>query len=190
MAEMRKITALWTGLSGLPGTTTMYFDASALELGDLLTGLDLFWSRICSGFGTSSQGLRTGLTITLESDVPVVESSTGEIVGFQTISELHQYHGNGTAEPLPPATQALIEWQTGSVVAGRRLRGRTFIGGLTEDHSDNGVPKATWASTLAAEAVTLSAESMEIFSPTHLVEHGCTGATVWNQFAVLRSRRD
>jgi hypothetical protein len=168
----------------------MYFQDDALELGDLLTGLDAFWHAIVTGGSTSSQGLVTGTTITLEPDVPIIDSATGGIVGFETISETHQYVGNGTAEPLPPATQLLIEWQTGQVVGGRRLRGRTFIGCLTEDHSTNGVPASGFAGIVSGAATTLSAESMQVYSATHHETHGISSVNVWSQFAVLRSRRD
>lgn len=188
--ELRKITAVWTGLSGLPGTTTMYFDADALELGDLLTGLDEFWTGIVTMGGTGSQGLQSGLTITLENEIPIIEISSGHVVDYQAISESHSYAGNGTAEPLPPATQMLIEWKTTSVAGTRRLRGRTFLGGLTEDHSTNGAPASTHMSTVQALADSLSAESMAIFSPTHNVADGPSAVVVWNRFAVLRSRRD
>lgn len=187
---LRKITAVWKGLPGLPGTTTMYFDSEALELGDLLTGLDNFWHRVVTMGDTSSGGLRSGLTITLENEIPIVDIATGAVVDFQTIGETHSYAGNGTAEPLPPATQMLIEWKTNTVAGGRRIRGRTFIGGLTEDHSTDGVPATVPAGIVQDEADTLSAESMGIYSPTHHVAAGPTGALVWSQFAVLRSRRD
>lgn len=188
--ELRKITAVWTGLSGLPGTTTMYFDADALELGDLLTGLDEFWTGIVTMGGTGSQGLQLGLTITLENEIPIINIASGAVVDYQAISETHEYLGNGTAEPLPPATQMLIEWKTTAVAGTRRLRGRTFLGGLTEDHNSNGVPASTHADTVEALAASLSAESMGIYSPTHHIAAGPSATLVWNRFAVLRSRRD
>jgi len=191
MAEnMRKITAVWTGRPGLPGTTTMYFDETDLALGDLLDGLDEFWHGIVTMGGSGSSGLATGLTITLDPVIPIVDPDTGETVGTQFISETHSYTGNGTGEFMPPANQLLIEWRTGTYFGGRELRGRTFLGCLTEDQSNAGVPFAATLSTVGGLANSLALESMVIYSPTKHQRAGAVSATVWNQFAVLRSRRD
>lgn len=190
MTQLRKITAVWTGVPGLPGTSTMYFDSTALSLGDQLDGLDEFWNGVVTMDGTATGGLDSRLTISLDTDVPVIDVATGSIVDFQSISEPHTYSGNGGGEPLPPATQMLIEWTSGSVIAGRKARGRTFIGCLTQDHNDSGVPTDAAVTALQNFASPLSLEAMGLYSPTHHQSVGASGARIYPEFAVLRSRRD
>lgn len=188
--EMRRIRTLWTGVSGLPGVSTMYFDATDLSLGDLVTGLDEYWSAVASAGGTGSQGLRTGTVLTLDPVVQIVDPATGATVSTETITGTHTWSGNGTAEPLPPATAMLVEWRSGTYIGGRELRGRTFFTCLTEDSSTSGVPGGAMLTALGSWSNTLAAESMCLYSPTKRVRAGVTGATVWSKFAVLRSRRD
>jgi hypothetical protein len=145
---------------------------------------------VASAGGTGSQGLVTGTTLTLDPVVQIVDPATGDTVSTETITGTHTWTGNGTAEPLPPATAMLIEWRSGVYFGGRELRGRTFISCLTEDSSVSGVPGGAMATALDSMANTLCLESMCLYSPTKHVRAGVPSASIWSKFAVLRSRRD
>jgi len=102
--------------------------------------------------------------------------------------------GTEGTEKLPPATQGLIEWRTGFFVGGREIRGRTFIPGLSNSSSAaNGVPTSTWL-TLAAAASTAiigwTSSDFVVYSPTKHQKALVTAGQPWNEWAVLRSRRD
>lgn len=188
--ELRRITVHWSGLVGLPGTTTMHFQNTALDLGDLVDGLDEFWAGVADMGDASTGGLSNSVHLTLDPEVQVIDDSDGHLVEVQTIDGTHTWTGSGTGEPLPPANQMLIEWITATVAGSRILRGRTFIGGLTEQHATNGVPDPEARAKLQALAQTLCLESMMIYSPTYHLSGGVPTASVWTKMAVLRSRRD
>jgi hypothetical protein len=168
----------------------MHFDSTDLSLGDLVDGLDEYWGGVATAGGTGSQGLRSGTVLTLDPVVQIIDPDTGDTVSTETITGTHTWTGNGTAEPLPPATAMLVEWRTGTYVGGREVRGRTFFSSMTEDSSVSGVPGGAMFTALGSMSNTLALESMLVYSPTKHVRAPVQSATVWSKFAVLRSRRD
>jgi hypothetical protein len=87
----------------------------------------------------------------------------------------------------------LIKWRTGIYLAGREIRGRTFIPGLDAFTNAEGVVDTTVHDALSDDLATwlggLSAPPL-IWSRTHGDSAAVAAAEVWDQFAVLRSRRD
>jgi hypothetical protein len=93
------------------------------------------------------------------------------------------------------ATQGLIRWRTGVFIAGRELRGRTFIPGATESRSANGRPDSTYITTAETAAQDLLdnaalGAALVVYSVTHRQVELVQSRSVWGQWAVLRSRRD
>jgi hypothetical protein len=140
--------------------------------------------------GSASGGLATGLVSTTLGAVELIDSTTGQPTGVADGGPDVVTGGNGEGERLPFATQGLCRLRTNTFFGGRELRGRLYIPGLTEDHSDAGVPNANFK-TKVQDALTLLGESaLAVYSPTKH-QWATVGATsVWSQWAVLRSRRD
>lgn len=94
---------------------------------------------------------------------------------------------------LPTANQCMIRWTGTSVVAGRVLKGRTFVPGLTEAQVDDGVLLAFYLTVIqnAANALIADAASvLAVWSKTHLTVTTVASALVPAKVAILRSRRD
>lgn len=101
--------------------------------------------------------------------------------------------GAVTGGSLPLASQGLIRWITNGFVGGRRLRGRTFIPGLTTNALNNGRLASGSQTTLDTAAEALIADvntTLAVWSKTNSLSFPVVSATVWNELASLRSRRD
>lgn len=183
MALMWRIETVFQGISGAPYYNQLYWEHTAVPaVSSAVLAVAQFWGDL--------EGLITDdLTYNVDGEVPIIESSTGATVGVDTTSG---FAGAGTniAETLPRATQGLARLRTGTFINGRELRGRIFIPGACESNSDGGKPSASYISTVNSEVAALASAGLQVFSPTHLQVAFVTGGTCWNDWAVLRSRRD
>jgi hypothetical protein len=179
--------------AGNPLVSTYYFDTITGDLGDAATAIYNLWDDL-------SPLLASALTWQLENEVAVINAADGSLVGYEHTSGSLVGGGSSDANPLPWATQGLIRWKSSSIVNGQQVTGRTFIPGLTEDASTSGVPLSATVTSIAAAVTTYLTGlngfciwSRPVPSGPHTrtgSEAPVTGAQVWNQFAVLRSRRN
>lgn len=125
-----------------------------------------------------------------------MSDATGTLQGVWT--DAPNYSGTGalTAEPVADATQALIRWQTGVIVNGRFLQGRTFIPGLGSATEISGNLSAavrgvfdTAANALISAAVGMGVWHRPVLGAGGVFEDANTAST-WNEFAILRRRRN
>jgi len=178
--------------AGNPLVSTYYFDTLTADLADAASAISLLWDDL-------SPLLASALSWQLENEVAVINAADGSLVGYESTAGSFVGAGSSDANPLPWATQGLIQWKTASIVNGQQVTGRTFIPGLTEDASTTGVPLPATITSIAA-AVSTYLTGLAGFCvwsrPVTITGHErtgseapVTGAHVWNQFAVLRSRR-
>lgn len=142
--------------------------------------------------------MHSGVSWALDPLVPVIESTTGDTLNVYDVGAAA---GTGTAagEPLPPSNQVLVRLGTNGIVNNRRVQGKIYIPGLVESINENG--RVSTATITALTALLGNAfdgtgdEDLVVWSRP--VDGGRPGSihpvqttSVWNQFAVLRSRRD
>lgn len=184
---MLRVQTTWTGPSGGPFYTLMHFDGDTSgEAEPAATAVLNFWTAMQAAI--SSQ-----VTRHVEEEVLRIDPATGNVTAVFTGAARPFTAGGATGSPLPWHTQGLMRWRTGVFIAGRELRGRTFIPGLTEDANDNGRPNSsmvTSANNAAATLIGAATADLTIWSPTHGVEHTAASGTLWNEWGLLRSRRD
>lgn len=190
MSTLWRVTTEFTGISGLPGYNTLYFNNTEQSASDVLAAVSQFWGRLCSGFGSSSGGLQSGMVATVRGIFEEVDSDTGQATGTTTAGSDQVLTANGTGTPLPRQCQGLVSIKTATYFGGRLLRGRLFIPCVTADHATGPVPSATWLGQVQTEADLLLQTAMVIYSPSKHQWASCSSAAVWNKWAVLRSRRD
>lgn len=178
----------WQTAGGEAGLSVMFVEpvtdmaATRAALAALYTGIE--------------DRLDTGTTWTIATSGRVLDPTTGALTGEW--SEPTSQTGQGattTGTNVADATQALIRWNTGAVVNGRFLKGRTFIPGLsTSALSDGALSSATQTDFLTSLSTFLAAGAgLGVWHrPTsgaggsfHLV----TAASVWSELAVQRGRR-
>lgn len=182
MAIIERIVVTWQGAVGLPGVSVFYGDLGASANADIKT------------FFTSLVGLfPAGLTWTVPSSGDTIDDGTGALssswvnVAGGTVAAT-----NATA--YAAGCGAYVNWNTGSVVNGRRLKGRTFLAPLVSTMYDAGTIVTANLTTMqnAANAL-VAAGNLLVW---HRPGPGGAGssanpssATVPDQVTSLRTRR-
>lgn len=191
MSGIRELQTVWTGVAGAPYYTTLRQTTvgaiSAQSFADnwaaFLTTVDIFFVN--------------DLTAVIQDELRVIESTTGALIGTETITGA-SIPGVSTAEMLPRATQCLVQWQTPTIIGGRRIRGRSFLPGFNEGTNgatgamDPAVRTAVQgaAETFRTAMETAGAPELLVYSRTHFSGGPVESVTVWSEWAQLRSRRD
>lgn len=187
---MLRVRTVFTGPPGTPWLSTMYFQGNTqADADNAVVDVTAFWNAVDAGI-TSSASWST------EPDVADLDIATGDLVqSFSTTPGVGS--GASAGDMLPTASQALVRWVTPGVVAGRRVRGRTFVPGVTEAFAAAGRPIAAYLTTLNTAAAALIASGTSNFSiwsrpvPGRVgTAHSATSGSGWSDFAVMRSRRD
>lgn len=190
---MLRVVSQMTGLAGAPYFSTQYFEGSTSgEAAIAVEAVFDFWTAI-KGFITA------GLSIQIQPEVDVLDVPTGQVQDTFAASAVPVV-STGNA-PLPKATQGLLRARTSEFVAGRRVQGRVFIPALANDAQLGGVPSSGFMTALATAGAALVTDTNpgQAWSIWHRPSsvgasdgslHPVTSTSVWNQFAVLRSRRD
>jgi len=133
-----------------------------------------------------------GTTAKLEPELAIVDPITGKQTGI-VVASTFSVTGSLATDPIPFANCALVRWRTGQFTDGRENRGRTFLTGPVEASSLGGYPDPAWVAAVETAANTLVAASsaaLGVWSRKHQHIEGVQSASVWNKWAILRSRRD
>lgn len=187
MSGIREFRVRWDGVAGAPYWSTFRQTA----VGTL--SAQAFGNEVLAFLGDVAGNMTNAIAATLLNDVPVIESTTGQLIGAETIDG-DEVIGSQTGEALPRTTQGLVQWFTGQVIAGRRLRGRMFLPGFTEtQNAPGGVPASALVvgmNTAITDFITAVSPDFVIYSRTHFSGASVTSGTLWTEWASLRSRRD
>lgn len=196
-----RVTARWSGFSGAPGFTVMHFRDFDTE-GDVTQAqADSAVNRVGGFFNAISTALPSAVTVSISGDVEILEDSTGTLVDSVTAAGIPlPVQGGATGNVAGPAG-AVVNWRTGSIRNGRRIRGRTFLVPLaTSVYAEDGTLSPGVQSTIQTAATALVASTGTPDLGVYARPSGpaaadgqwvvATGANVPDMVAVLRSRRD
>jgi hypothetical protein len=181
-----RVRADWTGtpVNG-PTVSTFHFDASD---GTAQAASD----NVATFLAALDANLSTTLTWTTEPEVDTLNTSTGTLEAVTAVTTATGTGGNAD-NPLPTSTQGLARWTTGVIVSGRALKGHMFIPGFCENNNTDGAPGAatiTGVNTILGNFEDAISPQLVVWSRTHGVQHPVLGSSMWNKWAILRSRRD
>jgi hypothetical protein len=196
---MLRVTSTWSGFPGAPGFTNFYFDGiveGALLPAQLRQKVADFWNVV-------ADRLPSAVQIVVEPAVSQINPQTGiledEIATENVLAPLNGRVGG----PFVAPAGVVINWKTGTLVAGRRLRGKTFLVPLGNTaYQDDGTltPNTVIEMRAAAQGLAGNVPGPEVF-PSLVVWHrpvnkqgGSVGvviaAQVTDKAAILTSRRD
>lgn len=182
---MYRVTQVATGVAGSPYYLTGYFQ----QAGGTSQAAASAWRK---ALGDQVGNFIAPYTYQPITFVDVVDPVTGNTLGVEPVS-VPLLAFTATDDPLPPYTMLLIRWRTGLYNAGREVRGRTNIARLGELANTQGKVTAASLTAWQARADALIAD----LDCRHVVYSKKGGgwsdtitASVWEQFAVLTSRRD
>lgn len=183
---MYRIRTTFSGATGSPWVNTLFFSETGGSAQQAANAAAIFWQAV-------DAEMHTSITWSNETDVLIVNEDTGAATGVVQVEDSSGAGSNGV-DLLPPATQALVRLRTGVFNDGREIRGRIFIPGLTEGaNTAGGSVNGATATVIGDAAAALVADAnseLLVWSRSALQAHGVVAASVWNQFAILRSRRD
>lgn len=195
--SIMRIRAVISGTQGLPGLSTWYYNGTTATP-DAADAADAV-ARVRAFFDGIKGLLPTANVITVSGGVDLLDPANGDLTGSLSVTAPATVTGTGGGQ-LPPANAILLTGQTGVIIAGRRLRGRSFISPCASGAMTAGLVSSAAASTVVTSA-TVSLTGVTSSAP--VVWHrpkapGPTGGSVspvttysvGSTFAVLRSRRD
>jgi hypothetical protein len=182
-----RVRTVFTGVAGTPAYSNFYFDATTTNAADYQPMVGNFWSSIAGGVWGSVSG-------TVQGQVDVLNASTGQVIGFGTASDISIDFTDTNAE-LPPSTSGLLRLLTGQYVGGRQVQGRCFIPYPTRGEDVDGAPSSDYRTAVQAAAEELQAVdnangAWVVWSRRNGVFEYINAFSVWNKWAVMRSRRD
>nr|CRY97479.1 hypothetical protein [uncultured prokaryote] len=188
MAEMREVLTTWTSTNSKVGTSVMYFDPEMASAEDCRQALFLAWS-------TLKVDLTGGTSFSVATEGRLIEASTGTLTGAWSAGTPATVPGTGTGSPVPNASMLLVRSETGIIRNGHRVRGRTFIPGLSTNFTSGG-EITTGVQTLVNNAFDLDfilAAAPVVWSRPGPKGPGLAVPVVsysaWRELAVLRRRR-
>lgn len=196
--DMFRVTARWTGFPGAPGYSNFFFSSGFLDGGLLGDEAQMLANRVRSAFDEISSLLPNNVSISIDPEVPIIDSDTGVIQSFNSIDPPSPVAPAGDRAYAGPAG-AVVTWRTDDLRNGRRIRGRTFLVPLsTFVFDDDGTLKQSQFEFLRDFADTLMGPALEgdlgVWSRPVGGSGGVfatvTGYTIPDMAAVLRSRRD
>lgn len=130
MTEILRVRSEWTGFNGAPGFTNLFFRDFTTDGPGGTTGTvenaTAAVERVRNFFGGLAQLLPDDVTITPDSNVDLLEDSTGELLDSFTSTSGGAIQGTDTGG-YQAAGGACITWRTGGIRNGRRIIGRTFL---------------------------------------------------------------
>nr|CRY97360.1 hypothetical protein [uncultured prokaryote] len=186
MALITRVRTIWTGVAGSPAYTNLYSIQGSLDTVTLHTATANFFNGI-------RDQVSTGTVMTTEGDVALIDSVTGEIVGVESVPEIANT-GAGSGGRVPGADNILLRWFTGDYIGGRQIRGRTYLpymrsGAITASGQVLGTSATAIENSASAYRIALGGSAV-VYSPKNGVGVQITSSSVWNEWAVMRSRRD
>lgn len=197
-AYLYRVRARATGWGGAPGLHTFYFGAGEGEVGADADIADACSSRVRAAFDGAKTIWPTLGTIETLADVDVINAVTGTLAVTFATTPGASVVGTGAASYGPQAAMACVQLHTAGIVAGRRVRGRSFLGPLVPGNDADGTPNSTIVSTALAFGNALIDPDAEdpqlaVWSRPRTAlagsVHVVTSVSVKDSWAILRSRR-
>lgn len=201
MATLAKLTAVWTGLTGGGnGYSNFYF---APDAGPDITQavVDNAISRTDTFLNLFQSRTPPAVRIQLNSTVELIDDTNGHLIGFMSGAPFQRGNGTGTGS-YSAASGLVVNWYTGGVKKGRRVRGRTFFVPLSGNALDtNGTIENSTLAAIQGGATALAnaaggVANLVVWSrpaePNFIdgISYDVITATVPDKAAILRSRRD
>lgn len=184
---MYKVRARITGVAGSPYWINGFFDSTGVGAADAAVE----WAKFIA---SASNGLPTGWSLTCGSEVQVVEPANGQVIDVEPIAP-STLAGTTNTPTGPRASQLLMRWKTNNYVNGRRVQGHTNIPiTYTSDVGASGAvagsTQTAWTNKINGLLTGPAGDAFVIWSRAAGEHFAVTNGSVWDQFSVLRSRRD
>ena len=185
---MFRIRVAFTGIAGTPGVATHYFGGDATTAGQAgADGAAVLWNAV-------KPLLHPSLHWAIEPTAVDVDPVTGNATGVTAVVGASGIGGLIGQDLAPTGCQGVLRWHTGEYVGGREIHGHTFVPGLTIQSllGGSGMNSSHVTTLTAACASFIAAAGSDpvIWSRKHAVGYSILAGSCWNEYGMLRSRRD
>lgn len=200
MTQMGRTRIALDGWIGAPGVNTLHWCAPGHADIDQ-EDVDNFHETLSEAMAELGERLASGITWEIEPTASVHEVDTGTLIGAFTQGDAtYTGTGYGSAAASSRATMLVCSFLTGDIIAGRRLRGRMFLGPAAAGcfGADGQVTAAVRSTTppmfdgivdpLAARLIVWHRPTPA--EPSSGAYGDVTGVSIFSKPGVLRSRRD
>ena len=193
--DMYRVRTVWNLFSGGVGLSTHYFVSTSATF----AGAQAVVDRVRDFWAALKPSILSNGTYVVQAQVDVLDYTSGALINGFTVTQRAD-GGSASGVNLPPATQALIRWDTGQIINGHRFRGRTYVPNLPTGVS-NGNTSGTLLTNVPSAVTAINLAATDSFVIWHRPIHpgptgsgglirGVTAGTLQQKFAVLRGRRD
>lgn len=196
MAVLFHTVAKWNGFPGAPGYTNFY----ALTTDPLSTGAQAHADSVRTLFDDLKGFFASTVSIQVQSLVETIDENKGEIQDDITVATPPSVVTGTSASQYAGPAGACITWKTAGIVAGKHVRGRTFLVpmAVNQFESDGTITSGALSIIItAASAYRTRAGTSPVVWHRPVGSPGAggegfpiTASSVTDKVAVLTSRRD
>jgi hypothetical protein len=195
---MYRVRATINGVQGLPGLFTAYYESDTISSG---TDALACANRVRSAWDVFKTSFTPAVSVSVQSIVDLLDEESGELLNSFAVTPPALVVGTAAGAGAPNEVAAGLVYETGSIVNGRRLRGRSFLSPLSHTAVAGTIPPAGTVTNVNAMGVALIGATPPLSPLPHVVWsrpkpgvngslHPSLAATCAAKFFVLRSRRD
>lgn len=159
---MYRLRTVFTGIAGMPGVQTTYFQAEGFDPAQVATELETTWQGL-------SAVMNDALVARVQETIDEVDPITGNIVA-QHQASTNNIVGQDGLQLLSLGTQGLEILNTGVFVGGRQIQGKFYVPAPTEGSNDLGVVQSAYGNSMQANVQALVQQALcnlVVYSPTY-----------------------
>lgn len=199
MAQMGRVTIDWSGFVGAPGYTNLVFSpAAGGSFGQAQA--DAAATKTDTWLNAWFPSIPSGVVLRVRPTVEVFDDASGTLLSFLTVTT-DSAEGGSASGGYSAAAGACVNWYTGGIRNGRRVRGRTFMvplggSGLQSNGTIDDTRLTAMRNANAALIVNNSDAKLAVWSrpsgpgATDGISYDVISTTQNDKTAILRSRRD
>lgn len=174
------------------GVTTS--SSEALNLFVLTNELDISTaaSALETFYGVYATKCNGSVSFSLEPEYREFNPATGQTITIGAVPGADQWTVVGTAsdDNLPDQTAILVRWRSDTWVNGRRVTGRSYLPYPASSTGSGQVANGTVTDIQNAANALVASNAFWIWSRVNGVLQPVQSASVWNEYASQRRRRD
>jgi hypothetical protein len=204
MQLIARVSMRWNGILGAPGYSNFHFREFGWDaLGDIsVPEAQSCIDRVDDFAEVVKAWLPYNTNLTVSNDVEIIDAENGELVGsLGGVADAPHVSPQALGQTYAGPVGAVVNWKTGGIRNGRRIKGRTFLVPLNGGVFDtNGTLAAGLITSLTTGAAALAANDVNgdlgvwarptAPGATDGVWTVVSSSNVPDLAAVLRSRRD
>lgn len=166
---VREIKAVWTGVTGLPGVNTWYWNAGG-TIDDQVDAVHQFYADL-AGY------LPPGVSIQVAGTGNELVESTGALSAVWAASSTPSVVNGSGSNAFAAGVGACVTWHTSTVVNGRLVHGRTFLVPLMSGvYASDGTLTSTFMGDIATRISDLITAAAGDFKAWHRPVAGSGGS--------------